>query len=301
MAALGELGGETWFQLGDHDLAIHVERTKFLREGKSLSDFVIHAARKLGISAQTLPMTDDRLRTIVVTDEGELPFQRYFVERRCAPVVRALRFEGAERARPATKLLETLANPSLRAVVICPSNPYLSVDPFLAMPALHDALSRSVAPVIAVSPIIGGQAVKGPTAKIMTELGIPVTTQSIAAHYRGLIDGLVIDAADAHEAGGVDIPVLATPTLMLNLADRKRLAGEVVAFADEIASRNVATDSRRRMGGRLFMNRTNIWAVVPVKPFTTAKLRLAGAPYPHRSGRSLPIDGGGCVRRPRRQ
>lgn len=250
MAALGELGGETWFQLGDRDLAIHVERTKFLRDGKSLSDYVMHMARNLGIDAQILPMTGDRLRTIVITEEGELPFQRYFVQRRCAPVVRALRFEGAERARPAAKLMETLADSSLRAVVICPSNPYLSIDPFLAMPELRGALSRSGAPVIAVSPIIGGQAVKGPTAKIMTELGIPVTTQSIAAHYRGLIDGLVIDAADANEAAGVDIPVLATPTLMQDLADRKRLAGEVVAFADEIASRDVVTDSRHRAGGR---------------------------------------------------
>lgn len=235
ITALGELGGEAWFRLGDRDLAMHIARTGFLRDGRSLSDFVAHAARKLGIGAHILPMTDDWLRTVVMTDEGELPFQRYFVERHCAPVVRALRFEGAERARPAAKLLETLADPALRAVVICPSNPYLSVDPFLAMPELRGALSRSRAPVIAVSPIIGGRAIKGPTAKIMTELGIPITTRSIAAHYQGLIDGLVIDATDAHEADGIGIPVLTTRTLMQDLADRRRLAGEVIAFADRIA------------------------------------------------------------------
>lgn len=249
MAALAQLGGETWFQLGDRDLAVHVERSRLMRDGKSLTDFAAHAAHRFGIHAQILPMTDDRVRTILVTAEGELPFQRYFVERRCAPVVRGLRFEGAADARPTSKLLQTLADAQLRAIVICPSNPYLSVDPCLAMPAMRTALARSGAPVIAVSPIIGGQAVKGPIAKIMTELGIPVTTQSIAEHYRWLIDGLVIDEADEADAAGIDMPVLVTPTLMRNLADRKRLAGEVVAFADNLASRLGPTDSRRRMAG----------------------------------------------------
>ncbi len=250
MSALDELGGEAWFQLGDRDLAMHVERTGYLRDGKLLSEFAAHAARKLGINALILPMTDDRLRTIVVTNDGELPFQRYFVERRCAPVVGALRFEGAERARPVAKLLKSLANPALRAIVICPSNPYLSIDPFLAMPELRRALSCTRTPVIAVSPIIGNQAVKGPAAKIMTELGIPVTTQSIAAHYRGLIDGLVIDATDAHEASNIGVPTLTTRTLMLDLADRKRLAGEVIAFADEIASHDETVRVPRSTIGR---------------------------------------------------
>lgn len=247
MTALGELGGETWFQLGDRDLAVHVERTNFLNDGKSLSDFVAHAALKFGINAHILPMTDNRLRTIVVTDEGKLPFQRYFVERRCSPVVRELRFEGAKHARPAARLLEVLADPTLRAIVICPSNPFLSIDPLLAMPAMGQALARSHAPIIAVSPIIGGQAVKGPTSKIMTELGIPVTTQSIASHYRGLIDGLVIDIADAHEETGIDVPVLTTRILMKDLADRKRLAREVIAFAEEIALGDKTAQSCRKM------------------------------------------------------
>jgi LPPG:FO 2-phospho-L-lactate transferase len=251
MASLRELGGDTWFQLGDRDLAMHVARTQHLREGKPLSEFAAHAARSLGIGVQVLPMTDGRLRTMVVTEAGEMAFQRYFVERRCAPVVQALRFDGAERVQPLPAVMRILAEPSLGAVIICPSNPYLSIDPLLAMPALRQALADCAAPVVAVSPIIGGEAVKGPTAKIMRELGIPVTTSSIAAHYRGLIDALVIDKADAREADNVGLPVLATPTLMRDLADRKRLAGEVIAFANELAaSRKDATPLRRAGAGR---------------------------------------------------
>jgi LPPG:FO 2-phospho-L-lactate transferase len=235
MAALRELGGEHWFQLGDRDLALHVERTRALREGTTLTGFVERAALALGIDAQILPMTDDRVRTMVNTDEGDLAFQRYFVERRCAPAVCALRFEGAAQASPAIGLSRALADRTLRAVVICPSNPYLSIDPILAVPGIRGALTATAAPVIAVSPLIGGQAVKGPTVKIMAELGISATTESVAAHYRGLIDGLVVDDADAKEAANLDVPVLATRTLMQDLADRTRLAEEVIAFAERLA------------------------------------------------------------------
>jgi len=237
MAALRELGGETWFQLGDRDLAMHVERTRMLRAAITLSQAVASAAQELGIAAQIMPATDDRLRTVVLTDEGELPFQSYFVERRAAPRVRGLRYDGAEKAQPTPRLLETLASTKLRAVIICPSNPYLSIDPMLAMPALRESIAHCAAPVIAVSPIVGGRAIKGPTAKIMTELGVPVTNRSIAKHYGDLIDGLVVDFADRRDADGIDVPVCATPTLMESLADRKRLAEEAIRFADEIASR----------------------------------------------------------------
>ena len=235
MEALRQLGGEAWFQLGDRDLAMHVERTRWLRAGKSLDDFVAHAAVALGISARILPMTNDRVRTIVETREGTLPFQRYFVEHRCVPVVRSLRFEGAGEAAPAPGFLEAISDPATRAIVICPSNPYLSVDPILALPGVREALANAAAPVIAVSPIIGGQAVKGPTVKIMAELGIDANTAAVAAHYRGLIDGLVLDEADAADAGSVDVPVLVTRTLMTDLADRERLAREVVAFAGTLS------------------------------------------------------------------
>lgn len=249
MAALEQLGGAAWFQLGDRDLAMHVERTRMLRATKTLSEFVAHAARKFGINAQILPATDDPLQTFVSTDEGELPFQVYFVERAARPRVRGLRFARAERARPVAKLLKVLASTKLRAVVICPSNPYLSIDPMLAMPKLRDAIATSSAPVIAVSPIIGGRAIKGPTAKIMVELGVPVTNQSIAEHYRGLIDGLVIDVADKDATHGISLPVLATRTLMENLADRKRLAAEVIGFAEEVVSRHSDFIARRARAG----------------------------------------------------
>lgn len=235
MGALRALGAETWFQLGDRDLAMHVQRTEWLRAGNKLSAFVAHTARQFGIAARILPMSDSAVRTIVETDEGSLPFQRYFVGRRCEPAVKAIRFVGAAVAEPTAGVLELLASPSLHATVICPSNPYLSVDPILAVPGIAEALSTARAPVIAVSPIIGGQAVKGPTAKIMAELGIAVTNESIASHYRGLIAGLVIDEADAADRARVDVPVLVAHTMMRDMADRERLAGQIIAFAETLA------------------------------------------------------------------
>jgi LPPG:FO 2-phospho-L-lactate transferase len=243
MEAVRELGGDAWFQLGDRDLAMHVERTRWLREGGSLEAFVARASTALGIEARILPMTSDPVRTIVETSEGTLPFQRYFVEHRCAPVVRSLRFEGAARATPATGLLAALSDSATRAIVICPSNPYLSIDPILAVPGIRDALAKAHAPVIAVSPIIGGQAVKGPTVKIMAELGIDANTAAVAWHYRGLIDGLVVDDADADETAGVEVPVLATRTLMIELDDRDRLARDVVAFATTLSGRTTLGSS----------------------------------------------------------
>ena len=240
METLRELGGEHWFQLGDRDLAMHVERTAFLRSGGTLSAFITRTARAFGIGARILPMTDDPIRTVVDTDAGTLPFQRYFVERRCTPVVQALRFEGAQEAAPAAGVVSALSDLAARAVVICPSNPYLSIDPILAVPGIRDALENTPAPVIAVSPIIAGQAVKGPTVKIMAELGIGATTRSIAAHYEGLIDGLVIDDVDAADAASVSVPVLVTRTLMQDFADRDRLAVDVVSFAAALTSRKVA-------------------------------------------------------------
>jgi LPPG:FO 2-phospho-L-lactate transferase len=233
MGALGQLGEDTWFNLGDRDLAVHVLRSKWLRQGGSLSAFTMEIARRLGIAARVLPMTETSVQTIVATVEGDLTFQHYFVRRRCEPAVRGIRFTGLETSKPVAEF-DRLAPQRRRAVVICPSNPYLSIDPILAVPGLTAALVSGSAPIVAVSPIIGGQAVKGPTAKMMRELGIAVTTQAIAAHYRGLIDGLVIDAADAADRGSIDVPVLVTNTIMRSVADRERLAREVIEFSDTL-------------------------------------------------------------------
>ena len=246
MAALAELGSETWFQLGDRDLALHVERTQRLREGQSLTRIVTDVARRFGIKADILPMSDDPVRTIVVTDEAPLPFQDYFVRLRCAPVVRALRFECAEGARVPPQVVAAFEQPDLAAIVICPSNPYLSVDPILAVPGMRQLLQGAAAPVAAVSPIIGGAAIKGPTTKIMAELNIPATNASIARHYDGIIDGMIIDRSDATEVPSLPVPSLATATLMKSLDDRVILARDVLAFAQELASPRQS--ARRRYG-----------------------------------------------------
>jgi LPPG:FO 2-phospho-L-lactate transferase len=244
MASVALVGGDTWFQLGDQDLAMHVLRTDRLRAGKTLSAFASHAAHQFGINAQILPMTDTSVQTVIETDEGDLPFQEYFVRRRCAPTVRRIRFSGAQEAKPAAGVGDILADPDLRCIIICPSNPYLSIDPILAVPGIASAVADSAAPVITVSPIIGGKAVKGPTAKIMKELGVAVTTQTIAHHYHGLIDGLVIDVSDQDDQDNLDLPVLVTRTMMNDLADRDRLAADILAFADELVPRSAAKMTR---------------------------------------------------------
>jgi LPPG:FO 2-phospho-L-lactate transferase len=235
MEALGALGGETWFRLGDRDLAMHVERTRALRSGTSLTEFTAGTARRLGIAAHILPMSDDRVETMVVTPEGALAFQRYFVGLQCAPVVQRLEFKNAERAKATSRVLAALRNPDLAAIIICPSNPYLSVDPILALSDIRKALDEVTAPIVAVSPLIGGQAVKGPTTKIMAELGVPADTASIARHYP-FLDGLIIDEADRTEAGNIDLPVLVTSTLMRSLGDRDRLAADCLDFAGSLAA-----------------------------------------------------------------
>ena len=240
MAALEALGGETWFRLGDGDLALHVERTRRLGAGESLSEVCAAFARRFGLDARILPMTGDPLRTVVHTPDGPLPFQHYFVRERCEPRVTGVTFAGAEAARPNPEILRALADPALGAVVICPSNPYLSVDPILAVPGMRIALGACPAPVVAVSPVVGGRALKGPTAKIMAELGVPVTNAAIAAHYEGLIDGLVLDRADRAEAAEPAVPALATETVMTSLEDRTALAAAALGSAAARAGRRHA-------------------------------------------------------------
>jgi LPPG:FO 2-phospho-L-lactate transferase len=246
MAALAELGGETWFRLGDRDLAIHVERTRRLKAGETLSEITADLTRRLGIASRILPMTNDAVRTRVQTREGVLDFQRYFVGLQCAPEVSGFVFDGAAQAVPQPDVVAALRDPDLRAVIICPSNPFISIDPILALPGLRAALAATAAPVIAVSPIIAGRAVKGPTAKMMTELGLTVDPLTVAAHYRGIIDGYMMDDADSHMAAMLDLPVETTRTLMQSLDEREALARAVLDFADRIAARA----GKRMSGGR---------------------------------------------------
>lgn len=229
MAALEQLGGETWFKLGDGDVAAHVERTRRLRAGESLSDITDDFRRRLGIGGRLLPMSNNSVRTRLLTEEGWLDFQDYFVRLRCAPAVREIVFAGAAAARPHADFLAALADAELRLVVICPSNPLISIDPILSLPRVREALQSCVAPVVAVSPIIGGQAVKGPTAKMMAELGLPVDAATVARHYGGLLDHYVIDDEDVGAIAGLDLPFTATHTLMETIADREALARVVLA------------------------------------------------------------------------
>jgi LPPG:FO 2-phospho-L-lactate transferase len=235
MRALESLGGETWFRLGDADLAIHVERTRRLAAGESLSDVSDDLCRRLAVRARVVPMSDQPVRTMVHTGDGTLAFQRYFVQNRCAPVVTGFTFHGAGDAQPSLPLWEALIGEQLEAIVICPSNPFISIDPILAVPGLRGAIAGCGAPVIAVSPIIGGKAVKGPTAKLMSELGIPPSARAVAEHYDGLLTGFVLD--DADKGAITHLPCLHTRVLMESEEDKTTLAKQVLEFAREIGGK----------------------------------------------------------------
>ena len=240
MDQLKKLGGEGWFNLGDRDLALHVERTRRLHAGESLSAITADVAQKLGIAPALWPMSDDPVRTVLDTDEGTLEFQRYFVGRQAQPAVRALTYQGADTARPNPAALAALADPALEAVIVCPSNPWLSIAPLLAMPALRKALIQTRAPVIAVSPIVGGKAIKGPTAKLMGELGLPVTASAVADYYAAFTDGYMLDTADAALADAVaalGMAVDVQPTVMTDLPSKEALATAVLAFAERLRAK----------------------------------------------------------------
>jgi LPPG:FO 2-phospho-L-lactate transferase len=234
------LGGPAWFRLGDRDLATHVLRTDRLRRGERLTEITGEFCRRLGIAATILPMSDAPVRTIVQTAEGPLAFQEYFVGRHCEVPVTGFSFDGAVSAAPTQEVRDALMNSALTAIVICPSNPFVSIDPILAVPGMRDLLGARKVPIVAVSPIIGGAAVKGPAAKMMRELGLEVSTAGVAAHYRGLVDGLVIDEADADLAPGIEamgFAVRVVPTLMRSAEDRRQLARACIAFAETLVAR----------------------------------------------------------------
>lgn len=238
MRVLETLGGPTWFRLGDGDLAVHVERTRRLAAGETLTDIIADLARRLGVPSQVMPMSDAAVRTMVtIAAGGELGFQEYFVRERCAPAVARLRYAGADSARMSGAAARSLGDAALQAIVIAPSNPYLSIDPVLAVPGMRAALRARGAPVIAVTPLIGDSAVKGPTAKIMRELGLAPSPLTVLAHYRGLIDGFVLDERDAALVKDIDVPVRVCDTLMRSLADRERVARCTLELAQTLRER----------------------------------------------------------------
>ena len=231
LSALKELGGEDWFQLGDMDLALHVLRTDMLAKGQSLSAITAHVARQWGVRALILPMSDDPVATMIHSDVGVLEFQRYFVEKRSVPAVRGVTFASAAIAHAARGVVAAIE--SADAVLIAPSNPFLSIDPVLAIPEIRAALIQTKAPVVAVSPIIGGKAVKGPTAKIMSELGLTVDNATIARHYAEILDGMIIDSGDTCDLAGLEIA--RTATLMRTLDDKTRVAKAALEFAETLS------------------------------------------------------------------
>ena len=237
MDELAALGGPDWFALGDRDLAKHVLRTARLRAGESLSAITADLACRQGIKQAIVPMSDDPVRTMIVTDHGELSFQDYFVRQRCEPELRGIRYAGADRARIAPGLAAALARPDLEAIVICPSNPVLSLGPMLAIADIAEALRARGMPAIAVSPFIGGEAVKGPAAKIMREQGQQPGARALLATYAGLVDAILCDTADPAANTTIDgVTITATDTLMRDDAGQQRLAREVLDLAAHFAA-----------------------------------------------------------------
>jgi LPPG:FO 2-phospho-L-lactate transferase len=230
-----QLGGADWFHIGDKDLATHIERTRRLKAGQPLSQIVRDFCHAWGIGATVLPMTDQPVATIVKTVEfGELPFQEYFVHRHCEPTVKGFRFDGIENAQPAPGVMEAIR--AADAIVFCPSNPWVSVDPILR--TLTPApLKNEGKTVVAVSPIIGGQTVKGPAAKMFAELGMEPSALAVARHYGESISGFILDTVDAHLADEIQklgSRPLVTQTLMKTVEDRQHLAEDVLNFIERV-------------------------------------------------------------------
>ena len=237
MEMLKSYAAPTWFQLGDKDLATHLLRRQMLADGQTLSEVTAHLCRQLGLTHPLLPMSDDAVRTWVATEHGELPFQTYFVRERCQPAVRGFRFEGIATARPQPQFMTQLNDPLLSTILICPSNPFVSIGPILALAGVRNAMRNSAAPVIAISPIVAGAAIKGPTAKMMAETKMPVSALGVAEHYGDLLDGYVIDEADADQAKDIErmgITVHVTRTVMHSLQDRIDLSRTTLEFASRL-------------------------------------------------------------------
>jgi LPPG:FO 2-phospho-L-lactate transferase len=240
MDSLERIGGETWFRLGDRDMATHLWRRQQLSTGASISEVTALLAQRLGVTAAVYPMSDDTVRTMVHTAAGNLAFQHYFVRDQCRPAVTGFSFEGISAARPNRQVLRRLQDQRVSRVIICPSNPFVSVDPILQVPGLWLALRDNPAPVILVSPIVAGKALKGPAAKMMAELGVPATALGVAQHYcsryPGLLDCFVIDDSDAelaNEIGSLGLQVAISSTIMKSREDKQRLARFTLDILEE--------------------------------------------------------------------
>jgi len=234
LSQLEKLGGETWFKLGDKDIATHLVRTRLLREGFRLSDVTDRIRKNLGIEARILPMSDDRIETRVETTEGEISFQEYFVKRRWQPEVKRVFYAGVEKSRPAPGVVEAIENAA--GIILCPSNPITSLGPILAVPGIRAALNQATATVVGVSPIIGESAISGPAHRLMAAEGWEPSALGAARSYAAFLDRFVIDGEDEKLRGkleALDVEVVATSILMKSLADKRRLAREVVALIEK--------------------------------------------------------------------
>jgi LPPG:FO 2-phospho-L-lactate transferase len=241
---LARYGEASWFNVGDRDLATHISRTNQMRSGRSLSEVTDGVRRALRVRSTILPMTDAYTPTRVVTDEGEMHFQEYFVRRRCEPRVRGIRFDNIESAEPAPGVVNAILE--AEAVIICPSNPFISIGPILAVPGVRDALRETAGTVVAITPIIGGKALKGPAADMLRDLGHEVSARGVAAMYSDLLDVFILDETDAERAA--DIRVLgvqpfSTDTVMNSLEDKQQLAGWVLETLEPFQE---VTESRTR-------------------------------------------------------
>jgi LPPG:FO 2-phospho-L-lactate transferase len=236
MAALERLGGETWFKLGDRDLATHLVRSRELAAGRSLSEATALLAQRLGVAAEVVPMADQPVRSIVQTDHGPLNFQDYFVHQQCRPSFRGVTFDGIQDATPSPGLRRALERAA--AIVIAPSNPLVSIDPILAVPGVAAALRRPRRPVVAVSPMVGGNAIKGPLGKMMAERGLEPSALGVAQHYGRQVDGWVVDRLDRALAPAIEAlgcRVVVRDTVMRTLDDKRRVAQDVLALVSELA------------------------------------------------------------------
>jgi len=225
LETLEAYGAPTWFALGDRDLAAHVLRTGWLKSERTLTEATAELARRLGLRTRVLPMSDDPVRTRVRTTAGWLDFQEYFVKERCQPEVTAVAFEGIEAARPTAAVLDALAG--AEGIVLCPSNPLVSLDPILGVPGLREALRAASAPVVGVSPLIAGRAVKGPTVAMLRGLGLAPTPAAVAARYADVLDAFVLDARDAEsraEVASLGLRVALADTWMRDDDDKRRVA-----------------------------------------------------------------------------